>query len=66
MYRASLCPSSGALQLQQQLLVYRRNVVVAVLLVVFGSAGRTDHDQQHCYHHVSTVNQKLLLQLIGS
>jgi hypothetical protein len=32
MFRASLCPSSGAYQLQQQPLVYRRNVVVAVLL----------------------------------
>jgi hypothetical protein len=30
MFRASLCPSSGAYQLQQPL-VYRRNVVVAVL-----------------------------------
>jgi hypothetical protein len=36
MFRASSCPSSGAYQLQQQLLVYRRNVVVAVLLVVVG------------------------------
>jgi hypothetical protein len=27
----------------------------------------TDHDQRHCYHHhVPTVNQKRLLQLIGS
>ena len=34
MFRASLCPSSEAYQLQQQPLVYRRNVVVAVLLVV--------------------------------
>jgi hypothetical protein len=24
------------------------------------------HDQQHCYHHVPTINQRLLLQLIGS
>jgi hypothetical protein len=31
-----------------------------------GQAGRPDHDQQHCYHHVPTVNQRLLLQLIGS
>jgi hypothetical protein len=34
-----------------------------------GRAGpdRTEHDQQHCYHHVPTVNQRLvLLQLIGS
>ena len=28
--------------------------------------GRTDHDQQHCYHHVPTVNQRQLLQLISS
>jgi hypothetical protein len=34
MFRASLCPSSGAYQLQQQFVVYRWNVVVAVLLVV--------------------------------
>jgi hypothetical protein len=47
MFRAFLCPSSGAYQLQQQPLVYRRNVVVAVLLVVVGPTGRTDHDQQH-------------------
>jgi len=36
MFRASLCPSSGAYQLQQQPLVYRRNVVVTVLSVVVG------------------------------
>jgi hypothetical protein len=64
MFRASSCPSSGAYQLQQQLLVYRRNVVVAVLLLVVGPADRPDHDQQHCYHHVPTVNQRLLLQLL--
>jgi hypothetical protein len=46
MFRASSCPSSGAHQLQQQPLVYRRNVVVAVLLVVVGPVyNRTDHDQ---------------------
>ena len=28
-----------------------------------GRPGRPDHDQQHCYHHVPTVNQRLLLQL---
>jgi hypothetical protein len=28
--------------------------------------GRPDHDQQHCYHHVPTVNQRLLLQLLSS
>jgi hypothetical protein len=29
-------------------------------------AGRPYHDQQHCYHHVPTLNQRLLLQLISS
>ena len=28
--------------------------------------GWSDHDQQHCYHHVSRVNQRLLLQLMSS
>jgi hypothetical protein len=44
MFRASSCPSSGAYQLQQQPLVYRKNVVVAVLLVVVGPF-RTDQTQ---------------------
>jgi len=56
MFWASLCPSSGAYQPQQQPLVYLMDVVAAVLLV----------DQQHCYHHVPKVNQRLLLGLIGS
>jgi hypothetical protein len=30
-------------------------MVIAVLLVVVGPAGRPDHDQQHCYHHAPTV-----------
>jgi hypothetical protein len=50
MFRASSCPSSGAYQLQQQPLVYCRNVVVAVLLVLVGpvvSHNWTNHDQQH-------------------
>jgi len=34
--------------------------------VVRGRANWPDHEQQHCYHHVPTVNQWLLLQLIGS
>ena len=34
---------------------YRWGVVVAVLLVVVGPAGRPDLDQQHCYHHAPTV-----------
>jgi hypothetical protein len=40
--------------------------VVAVLLAVVGPDNWTDDDQQHGYHHVPTVNQRLLLQLIGS
>jgi hypothetical protein len=31
-----------------------------------GRVGQPDHDQQHCYHHVPTVNQRRLLQLISS
>jgi hypothetical protein len=31
-----------------------------------GRSGRTDHDQKYCYHHVLTVNQRRLLQLISS
>jgi hypothetical protein len=27
--------------------------------------GRSDHDKQHFYHHVPTVNQRRLLQLIS-
>ena len=42
MFWASLCPSSGAYQLQQQPLVYRRNVVVAVLLAVVGPDGKPE------------------------
>ena len=29
-----------------------------------GRADQPDHDQQHCYHHAPTVNQRLLLQLL--
>jgi hypothetical protein len=29
-----------------------------------GWAGWPDHDQQHCYHQASRVNQRLLLQLL--
>jgi hypothetical protein len=27
---------------------------------------RTDHNQQHCYHHIPTVSQRRVQQLIGS
>jgi hypothetical protein len=63
MFRASSRPSSGA----------TTTAVAASGLppelgdgsaVGRGRAGRPDHDQQHCYHHAPTVNQKLLLQLL--
>ena len=47
MFRASLCPASGAHQLQQQPLVYRWNVVVAVLLVVVGPASNKPEKLLH-------------------
>ena len=31
-----------------------------------GRSGRPDHDQQHCYHHIPKVNQRLLQQLLSS
>jgi len=31
-----------------------------------GRSDRADYDQQHYYHHVPTVNQRRLLQLISS
>ena len=31
-----------------------------------GRSDWTDHDLQHCYHHVPKVNQRRLLQLISS
>jgi hypothetical protein len=43
MFRASLCPSSEAYQRQQQPLVYRRNVVVAVLLAVVSQVGQRSY-----------------------
>jgi len=42
MFRASLGPSSGAYQLQQQPLVYRRNMMVAVLLAMVGPVVQLD------------------------
>jgi hypothetical protein len=44
MFRESLCPSSGAYQMKQQPLVYRRNVVVAVLLFELWPAGPTTNN----------------------
>jgi hypothetical protein len=33
---------------------------------VVGRGRWTNHDKQHCYHHVPTVDQRWLLQLISS
>ena len=30
----------------------------------FVGRGRTDHEQQHCYHQALTVNRRLLQQLL--
>jgi hypothetical protein len=58
MFWSSSRPSSGALQLQQQqplVLPLERGGSSAVGRV---RAGRTDHDQQHCYHHAPTVKTR--------
>jgi hypothetical protein len=55
MFRVPPRPSSGAYICINSLWFYRWSVVIAVLLVVVGPAGRSDHDQQHCYHHAPTV-----------
>ena len=50
MFLASSRPSSGAQQLQQPLVLpSERGDSSAVV------RGRTDHEQQHCYHHAPTV-----------
>ena len=48
-------PSSEEYNCINSFWFYCWSVVVAVLLVVVGPAGRPDHDQQHCYHHSPTV-----------
>jgi hypothetical protein len=64
MFRAFSPLSSELNDCSSSLWFYLRIVVIAVLLVVVGPAGRPDHDQQHCYHQAPTVNQRLLLQLL--
>jgi hypothetical protein len=59
MFRAPLCPSSGATTTA---------VAASGLPSELGDSsavgcGRADHDQQHCCHQAPTVNQKLILQL---
>jgi hypothetical protein len=63
MFQASSCPSSGATTIA---------VAASGLPPELGASsavarGRPDHEQQHCYHNVPMVNQRLLLlQSIGS
>jgi hypothetical protein len=59
MFRASSCPSSGAYQLQQQPLVYRRNVMVAELLVVVGI------NSFECMKMLGLTNPKHISSRIG-
>jgi hypothetical protein len=43
---------------------YLWSVVVAVLLVVVGQVGRPYHDQQHCYHHATTVKPEVAAAVV--
>jgi len=63
MFRASSCPSSGA----------TTTAVAAFGLpselgdssaVVRGRAGRSDHDEQHCYHQAPTVKPEAATAII--
>jgi hypothetical protein len=64
MFRASSCPSSGAITTAVSASGLPSELDGSSA-VGRGQAGRQpDHDQQHCYHQAPTVNQKLLLQLL--
>jgi hypothetical protein len=43
---------------------YRRSLVIGVLLVMIGLAGRPDHDQQHCYHQGPTVKPEAATEVV--
>jgi hypothetical protein len=66
MFRASSCPSSGATTtaIAASGLPSERGDSSAFGRGRRGRADWPDHDQQHCYHHAPTVNQRLLLQLL--
>jgi hypothetical protein len=45
--------------------IYCSSVVVAVLLVVVGPVvNQPNHDQQHCYHHASTVKPEAITAVV--
>jgi len=50
MFRASSRLSSGAQQLQQPLVLPLKHGGSSAVV-----RGRSDHEQQHCYHHTPTV-----------
>jgi hypothetical protein len=39
--------------------------IIRWLIVGRGLAGRPDHDQQHCYHHATTVKPEAAIAVIG-
>ena len=43
----------------------RCSVVIAVLLVGRGRAGQPVYDQQHCYHHATTVKPEAAAAAVG-
>jgi hypothetical protein len=67
MFRASLYPSSGAHQLQQQPLVLplERGDSSAVGRGLAGYS-RSDHDQKHCYHHTPTEKPEAANAVVSS
>jgi len=63
MYRASSCPLSGTTTTAEAASSLPSELGDGSA-AGRGRAGRPEHDQQHCYHHVPTINQRLLLQLL--
>ena len=54
MFRASSCPSSGAITTAAAASGLPSELGGSSA-VGRGRTGRPDHDQQHCYHHAPTV-----------